>query len=397
MDIHRARYLRSPAGQEALASLAPSLARLSPTQLATELRRTFPPFEASALAEQVTLRAKAETRFGYDPGFLLSEPGLEMMTHPIVAERRARRLGNLALPVADLTCGLGGDLRAAQRFADRAAGVESDPTTALLASANCHGMVAVGDATRAPFALERHAVIIDPARRTTAGRRFDPAAFEPRFDVALELLGQARAGVLKAPPGIDHAHLPASAEVEFIQLGRSMREAAVWTGEGSSPGLRRAVLLPAGRELTSDEPEASPETVEIGAVVFDPESCVTRAGLVRHLASRLEARLLDPHIAYLTADAPAFDPLAATFEVLEVLPFSVSGLKRRFRDAGWIPDEIRRRAFPVEPDELRRLLGRTSRKDGAARVTLLCTTIAGRRTVIVARRLLANPKNCEGV
>ena len=110
---------------------------------------------------------------------------------------------------------------------------------------------------------------------------------------------------------------------------------------------------------------------------------MTRAGVVRQLAAHLGARLLDPNVAYLTADEPAFHPMSAAFEVLDVIPFSIARLKQRLREKGWSPREIRRRAFPVEPDELRRLLGHI---DGDP-VTVLLTTLDGRRTAFVARRL----------
>jgi hypothetical protein len=127
--------------------------------------------------------------------------------------------------------------------------------------------------------------------------------------------------------------------------------------------------------------------------VFDPESCVTRAGLVRHLAGKLDAHLLDPQVAYLAGERPVGHALAAAFEVLDVVPFSVARLKKRLREQKWRPDEIRRRAFPIEPDELRRLLG----KHEGERVALLCTTIAGQRTVIVGRRVNGRKGNCAVV
>jgi hypothetical protein len=92
---------------------------------------------------------------------------------------------------------------------------------------------------------------------------------------------------------------------------------------------------------------------------------------------------MDPQIAYLTSRTISFDPLAATFELVEIVPFSLSRLKERLKKLGLRAEEIRRRAFPVEPDELRKLLGKT---DGDP-VTLLCTTLGGRRTVFVARRV----------
>ncbi len=384
MELPRAQYLVSARGRQALAGLPPALESLNAVQLASALRKDFPADEASALAEQVTLRAKARERFGDGSGFLFTADGLEMMTHPLVAVRRAKRLAELGLTVVDLTCGLGGDLRACADAGMRASGIERDRATTLLAAANVPAAgVVCGEATRPPFKIAKAAVIVDPSRRSAAGRRFDPKAFSPTWDEAIRLVCGAQAGVLKAPPGIEARHLPAEAEVEFVQLGRSMREAAVWVGEGATEGLRRALLLPAGVELDSDAPEAPGETVALGDFIFDPESCVTLAGLVRQLAYRLRARLMDRQVAYLTASAAAFDPLCATFEVFDVLPFSVARLKTRLVAGGWAPNEIRRRAFPVEPDELRRLLGRI---EGEA-VTLLCTTLGGRRTIFVARRL----------
>ena len=389
MDIDRARYLVSGAGRGALDALPAALTGLDPVRLATELRRSFPPFEASALAEQVTLRAKARER-GIE-GMLLSPHGLEMMTHPAVAAGRAARLAAAGLPVIDLTCGLGGDLSAVAAAGLPAAGLELDAPTALLARANVPAaLIARGDAARPPFARAGSAVILDPSRREDGPRRFDPSAFSPPWDVALTLARDAALAVLKTAPGIEERHLPPDAEVEFVQFGRSMREAALWFGAGAAVGLRRAVLLPAGVELTSDGPECSPQPVPVSAFVFDPESCATRAGVVRQLAARLGARLLDPQVAYLTGDAASFDPMAATFEVLEVVPFGVARVRQLLRERRWRPVEIRRRAFPVEPDELRRLLGRVEGEP----IALLCTTIAGTRTVVFARKV-EDPSRAE--
>jgi hypothetical protein len=384
MDLARARFLASARGQAALASLRPGLAEEPLNRLSDILRRDYPPDEAAALGEQVTLRARAASRFNGLKDFVFTTDGLAMMTHPLVAARRAGRLACAGLPVADLTCGIGGDLAACVSAGIPSVGIESDRATGVVAASNVPGaQVVLGDASRPPIDLGKVAVVIDPSRRSDAGRRFDPAAFSPTWDVAVALLIGARAGALKGPPGIDHHHLPPSAEWEWVQLGRSLREVAVWAGAGAEAGLRRAVLLPSGTTIDSNEPEAAAQVSQPSSFLFDPEACVTNAGLVRHLAARLGASLMDSRVGYLTAAAPAFNDLAATFEVLDQAPFSVSALKKSLRARGWKPDEIRRRAFPVEPDELRRLLGVTEGEP----VTLICTTLGGKRTVFVARRL----------
>ena len=385
MEVSRAQYLVSDRGREALAGLPAGLPVRNPNQLATELRRSFAPAEASALAEQLTLRARAARNHGAHRSLLYTAEGLEMMTHPVVAARRAARLAATEREVVDLTAGIGGDLRAIAERDVICAGLERDPAHALLATANSGTSVARGDAGRPPFDLRSLAVVIDPSRRQGGTRRFDPSSFSPNWDVAIALASSAAAAVLKAPPGIDASYIPAGTEVEAIQLGTSMREVSLWFGDGAAPDLRRAVLLPPNETLESTEPAAPGETRSAGAIIIDPESCVTIATLVRHLAHRLDAWLIDSHIAYLSAEAAAFSPFAATFAVLDSLPFSVARLKERLRAKRWRPEEIRRRAFPVEPDELRKLLGRLEGDP----VTLLLTTLGGQRTVFICRRLFA--------
>ena len=263
-------------------------------------------------------------------------------------------------------------------------GVERDAATATLAAANVpEAGVVLGDAERPPLGLDRMAVLIDPSRRGERGRRFDPASFSPPWDACLSRAWEAPAAVIKAAPALPADAIPPEAEVEYVQVGRSVREATLWLSGDAEPGLRRAVLLPQGVELDGHAPNAGDACRPPGPFVFDPEPCVTLAGVVTQLAHRLGAQLMDPMVAYLTGDGLAFDPLAATFRVLEVVPFSVARLRRLLRERGWRPDEIRRRAFPVEPDELRRLLGRLE----GERVALLCTTLEGRRTVFVAERV----------
>src|SRR5690606_31410721 len=150
------------------------------TRLATALRRNHPPDEASAIAEQLVLRARARARFGELPLALYSGPGLDMMTHPDVATRRAARLAAVGRPIADLTCGIGGDLTACAARGIRAVGVERDAATAVLASANAPDATVIhGDATCPPVALGKVSAILDPARRAGAKRTFDARAFAP--------------------------------------------------------------------------------------------------------------------------------------------------------------------------------------------------------------------------
>ncbi|MGD9933649.1 MAG: hypothetical protein AB7T37_08000 [Dehalococcoidia bacterium] len=387
MDIQRARYLVSDRGRDDLRSVAGAPAA-DPVALSTRLRASHEPFVAAALGEQLSLRARASSRIDDPDTWLYTASGLQMMTHPLVAQRRAHRLATLGFAIADLTCGLGGDLRALAETPGPTFGLEQDGPTALLAAANVpRGTVIRGDAARPPLDVGYLAIVLDPSRREGGSREPDPASFSPPWATSLGLAAGASAAVLKGPPGIKDRDIPPAAEVEFVQVGRSLRESALWFGGDAVPGLRRAVHLPSGSTIESTAPEAPDATLPVGSFVLDPESCVTRAGLVRHLAAQVGASLLDHHVAYLTASNATSSPLAAAFEVLDVIPFGVRALKSHLRSRHWRPEEIRRRAFPIEPDELRRLLGKIEGDP----VALLCTTLAGKRTVIVARKTPPRP------
>jgi hypothetical protein len=385
VDLARARYLVSPEGREAFAAVRNADLPGDVVQQSTYLRKRYPPDQAAALGEQLALHDRAADRFGeLAPPFLYTDTGLQMMTHPLVAARRAARFAYAKLPAIDATCGLGGDLGAMVDADIAAAGIERDPATAVLAGANVgRANVIRGDAAALPALPAGRALFLDPSRRDERSRRFDPAAFSPGWDTCLELARAASLACLKTAPGIADAAIPPEAEIEFVQVRRSLREAAIWFGGDARSGLRRAVMLPGTFEMTSDESEADPAPVLPGRYILDPASCVTRAGLVRQLAARAGGRLMDEQIAYLTLDRPAVTPFGTTFEVIEELPFSVGKLRDLLHSRGWRPDEIRRRGFPVEPDELRRLL----RPRGSDPVALLCTTIGGARRVFVCRTL----------
>gem|GEM_PF-647396 len=388
MDRERARFLLSPRGQERLA--ATENHHRDPLALQRALRNELPPAEAAAVGEQVVLRARARERFGRAfVGWLWTAETLEMAAHPGAAHRRAQRLARSAESVIDGTVGAGVDLSACAEAGLWAAGFERDEVRALLAAHNLrgHASVARADIRRPPADLARHALLLDPSRRGPDGRRFDPSRFEPSWQTCLALARSAPLSVVKAPPGIDRGDVPSDAEVEWVQAGRSLREAALWFGRGTVPGLRRAVVLEADAELDSRAPAVPWEARPLGGVLYDPEPAVTRAGLAAQLAAMLVAWPLDPDVAYLSAEDFRPTPFARAFAILDVLDFSLGRLRAHLRRRGWRLGEVLRRRFPLEPEALRRLCGRVEGEPVAA----ICTTVAGRRLVILGRPLATGP------
>ncbi len=379
--------LRTGAGADALAAATP-LADVDQLTAVERLRRTgHPPELAAAALGQARLRHRAAVKFGADAAdMFFTTDGLQQATRPVVADRRARRIADSGTTdVLDLCCGIGSDAVAFARAGLRVQAVDADPGTAAVAAANAAALgvadqvrVRCADATTVPCA-GAGAVFCDPARRTGNRRVFDPAAYSPPWPFLLDLArGPA---CLKLGPGIDHALLPDGVEAEWVSVRGDVVEAALWCGSLARVP-RRATVLTDGRvdELTG----SGTREAEVGPVrhyLYDPDGTVLRAHLLAELADQLGATIADPHIGYLYTDTPVGTPFARGYEISDVLPFSLKGLRAVLRERGVGRLTIKKRGSALVPETLRRQL----RLSGPAEATIVLTRVNGSPTVIICR------------
>ncbi|MFD5398321.1 methyltransferase domain-containing protein [Streptomyces sp. NPDC127097] len=422
-DLDTFVHLLTPEGQALLTELrdydpADELAA------ATRLRREHPAGLVSAALGQARLRQRAAAKFGADAWRMYFTPnGVEQSTRATVATHRAARLAGLGVrTLADLCCGIGGDAIALARAGVRVLAVDRDPLACAAARANAEALglaelieVRCADVTEVDTA-GYDAVFVDPARRTkarekgaarsasvrgggraTGGRIFDPEAYSPPLSWAVEAARQAPVAALKIAPGVPHEALPEDAETEWISDGGDVKEAVVWfgTGEGGVPrpvaGGRRATLLPAGDSLLGTglpDPSAAPAedasppapVGPVGDWLYEPDGAVIRAHLVADVAARIDGRLIDPTIAYITADRLVGTPYATAYAITDVLPFHVKRLKALLREREVGIAVIKKRGSAVEPEELRKKL-----KLGGGRksCTIFLTRVAGAPTMLL--------------
>ncbi len=381
------RALLTPEGAALMARLPPYDEALA-LGTSEQLRREgVPAGLAAAALTQSRLRARARPRLGPDADRLwLTEAGLEQATRRAVADRHAARYARLgAGTVADLCCGLGGDLLALARSGvPRSLGVDRDPVAAAVAAANAE---ALGLADRVEVRCEDvtttslddvDAVFVDPARRGARGRALDPRDWSPPFSFVLAVAGRVAATGAKLAPGVPHAVLPADAEGEWVSDGGDLLECALWCGPLATGVRRRATLLPSGATLTGDGTRSA-AAGPVGRYLLEPDGAVIRAHLVAELADLVDGRLLDPTIAYLTTDTAPATPFGSAYEVTDVLPFGVKRLRTLLRARGVGHLTVKKRGTAVTPEELRRQL--RLRGDGTATVVL--TRVAGEQTVLV--------------
>ena len=388
MDLELLAALRTAEGSAALAA-ATDVAGGEPLAAATALRaRGISPGLASAALTQADLRRRAAAKFGpAAASMLFTRAGFEQATRSVVADRRAARLRAAGVAsLADLGCGLGSDALAAARQGIRVYAVDADPLTAALAAANAEAAglahlvtVECADATSVP--VEQYdAVFADPARRRAGrGRVMDPRSWSPPWDFIATLPERVPRTVLKLAPGIDHALLPPGAEGEWVSVDGDLVEAAFWCGPLAEIA-RRAILLPAGAELTGSGTEAA-ALGPVGPFLYDPDPAVVRSHLVAEFAASVGGRIADPEIAYVYTDTPVDTVFGRRLEITDVLPFSLKRLRTLLRDRGVGRLEIRKRGSALEPEQLRRDL----RLSGSAGASLVLTRVAGAPTVLLCR------------
>ncbi|WP_407555735.1 class I SAM-dependent methyltransferase [Streptomyces sp. Pv4-95] len=396
-DLDTFSALLAPEGQALLTALrdhdpADELAA------ATRLRRDHPAPLVSAALGQARLRQRAAAKFGADAQLMYFTPnGVEQSTRATVAAHRAARLAALGIgTLADLCCGIGGDAIALARAGIRVLAVDRDPLACAAARANAEALglaelieVRCADVTEVDTA-GYDAVFVDPARRSRVrgGRIFDPEAYSPPLSWAVEAARAAPFAALKIAPGVPHDALPADAETEWISDSGEVKEAVLWFGTtppgaapALAPGARRATLLPSGGSLLgADLPD--PEPGPVGDWLYEPDGAVIRAHLVADVARQVGGRLIDPTIAYITADRLTGTPYATAYAITDVLPFNLKKLKALLREREVGIAVIKKRGSAVEPEELRRKL---KLGGGGKSCTIFLTRVAGAPTMLLGQ------------
>jgi SAM-dependent methyltransferase len=372
--------LLSDEGRSVLDSLPPGpLGPDDALAVGTRLRRRFPAELVAAALAQHELRARAAPRFTLAGEMWFTREGLEQASAEPLARHRAGRYAGFDR-VADLCCGIGGDLCALAPGRDAVA-VDLDPVHPRMARENArvHGAGEVG-AVRADvrdLRLPRSlAVFVDPARRA-GGRRLAAPDSRPRLSWCLGLSDRVAGVGIKTAPGLPLGLVPPGWEVELLADRRELKEAVLW-----SPALattaRRATVFPGPSTLVT-RPGPPVRCAQPGAFLLDPSPAVTRAGLVEELARDLGAWKLDPRIAFLSADEPLATPFGRLLRVDASLPWSLKALRQVLRERGVGTVEVRKRGSAVDVADLTARL----RLRGHDRAVVVLTRVADRPWALV--------------
>jgi SAM-dependent methyltransferase len=372
--VARFEALLTPEGQALLHRLRPEDDPAG-LRLATELRAAYPVDLVTSALAQHELRLRARAKFSRALDMYFTRPGLEQASAEVIAGHRNSRYTGAAL-VADLCCGIGGDLLALASGREVRA-VDRDPLHLRMARENAavYG-VAAGISTVAADVREVSlrgvdGAFIDPARRA-GGRRLRTGDSEPPLAWCLALAEQVPRVGIKAAPGLPRDAIPPGWELEFIAVGRDLKEAVAWS-PALATAATRATVLPGGHTLTP-APGGPVPVRPPGGFLLDPSPAVTRAGLVEDLARQAGAWKIDDKIAFLSADLPVRTPFARTLRVIDSAPWDQRGLPARLRALDIGAADIRRRGLAGDVESLHRRL----RLSGSRRATVVMTRVSDR-------------------
>lgn len=361
--------LATPAGRAVLDRLALIDPAADELRLATALRREHPAELVTAALAQHELRRRAAGKFARADRMFFTRDGLEQASPEPVARHRAARLATASpTALADLCCGIGGDLFALAGAAERVLAVDRDELHLRMAQRNA-AAYGVADRVRTLRADVREvdlagvdAVFVDPARRS-AGRRMRTGDSEPPLDWCLTLAAPGRVVAIKAAPGLDREQVPEGWEVEFVAEGRELKEAVLWSPALAAAPSRATVLAEGRTWQLLPVPGDAVDCRDPGGYLLDPNPAVTRAGLVEDLARQVgDAWKIDERIAFLASDRPIHTPFGRPLRVLGDGPWKERELVGRLRalDIGAL--DIRRRGLAGDvPALARRLRGNGSR------------------------------------
>jgi len=386
-------FLLSSAGAALLAELVDQgLSEQTLLREATRLRKTYPPDVVAAALELTLLRHKA-TKFARAGEMWFTRQALEQASAEVVSRYRARRFAGVPR-VFDLGCGIGGDALGLAALTE-VVGVDRDTIRLRMALANVavYGVAerfsaVCADVLALPF-VGIWCFWADPGRREGGRRVFSLADYAPALPALLEAVGHVSGGV-KLAPGVNYDELEAVMgatpyEIEILSVSGECREAVLWLGD-LKRGERRATLLPGEHTLEGRPAHGLVSVTNPQYYLYEPDGAVVRAHLVENLALMIEARKLDEEIAYLTSNTLVHTPFAVAYAVEEWMPFNLKKLNRRLRELDIGELVIKKRGFPVDPEQFRH---RLRYGGGQRQMTLVLTHVQGQPAAILCRRVVS--------
>lgn len=236
-------------------------------------------------------------------------------------------------------------------------------------------------------------VLIDPARRDTAGRKTVRIAdCEPDVQELLpELLAKSRFVMAKLSPMLDVREAVRSlgcvSEVHAVAAGGECKELLLVISSAPQDGGTPLLLYAREENVTlrfspDEEAAAAPAYADLpGEWLYEPGAAVLKAGAFKLVAVRYGLLKLHPNSHLYTADREVADFPGRTFRVVRTLGFG----KQDMKELHALTDRanLAARNFPATVDQLRQKL---RLRDGGNLYLFATTAASGRHVLLVCEK-----------
>jgi hypothetical protein len=315
------------------------------------------------------LRVRAHTKFPRAKEMFFTQEGLEQASSKEIAEYRTwkirQRLGDID-EIVDICSGIGGDTIAfALRW--KVLAVEKDAEVIEIAKKN---VAVYGKAEQVEFmhadilelikddAFRRRlrttgCIFFDPARRSGDKRVTQGEFYTPPLSLVEELMKLNKNICVKVAPAIDYEALPYDCDIEFVSSRGECKEALLWFG-GLKTGSARSIMatkLP--EKLTMAREDAAIPEAEPSEYLYEPDPAFVRAHLIESIGKAFHLSRIDKGVAYLTGGAMA-SPVLKQYKIHAVLPYDISLINEMMKKEGIGRIDIKTRAFPDSPEQIRK-------------------------------------------
>ncbi len=338
------------------------------------LRKEYSASRAAIIANQVLLRDKVRRKFPDYPQILVTEKGLQQSTDSVIAAYKAKRFAGFSA-VADLCCGIGGDLfalckenKSAQSGRQTSVkGIDSDSITASFAQANLRllELDKIGSSictTAEEFDLSSFSAFhIDPDRRPGGHRTTHTEFFQPSQAFINRIIGN-RCVAVKSAPGADIPEVwEQTSAIEWISRANECRQAVFWFNtEHLSASSRIATTISAegvACSFTGTPSKLYDYADTIKAYFYDPDPALAASHLSDDFAIKNNLERVNESVIYYTSDTLIRSPLASVFQTRDVLPLDIRKIKAFLKSRSIKTVNIKKRGEVPEPSVLRNKLG----------------------------------------
>lgn len=264
--------------------------------------------------------------------------GIRFATPEPVAEYRAKRLQ--CKVIADISCGIGGQAIYFAKRCDKVYAIEIDPKKIEYARKNANIMgvdnieFITGDAL-APETIaqlpELDVVFSDPARPPAEKER-SINNLSPSIPEVIKAYGDKSLNfAFEAPPQLSPDRIPFDCEKEYMSLEGKLNRLNLYFGDLKKADIS-AVALPGEAIIRgSDEPSNVKMTDHPRAYAYEPEECITKAGLLQNLAASFKMSedisiyKIDDKRTLLNSDRPLRSSLFKNgYKVVKVMDFDIN-------------------------------------------------------------------------